>query len=219
MPKHIQPSANVVVRKQRYTIPQKEQVHRHNVPTEQRASSPDIMMVVSDAFSDVDISFEGSRPIEKASRRLIEQSRRPMIGNEPPLQSPASLEEAQSSLQTISKAFSDVDVSFENDKKTVSQRRKELEYLSKTWTKSQTQDNGSTSGGAGGGGMTSQNKNVTAAQQQQPKATTWANEPQKSPSRVAATTKYKKVSEPTVRLKGNKSLAQKFASLVKAYDD
>jgi len=221
--RHIQPSGNNLLKK------------RSTRPT-----TPDIMKAVSDAFSDVDISLEeGRNNMEEHAQRLIQKTRaRPMIDCD---------DVPQSSLQTISETISNVDVSFDEEKKTVGQRRKELEYLANNWTNSKSPSphvgsksdtgvgGGSSSfaaslakvikrddaGGGGGGGGSTIGSSSWTQPRSLTKAATWANEPQKSTARGVTTvnTKYKKVGEPAMRLKGNKSLAKKFASLVKAYDD
>lgn len=220
------------------------QLHRHTNNTAQnqsRSSSNVVPRHVSDAFLDVDIGLlEESRPIEEASRRPVEQQSRQRSspntihhqedgGDDPPLQSLQSMEEEyQSSLQTMSEAFSDVDAGLlDQEKKTVQQRKKELEYLARSWTRSYDNEgsvNDDDGGGAGMSGFVTNNKTATAktaatTQERPPttKTTFWTNS--NGPSSQKAN-KFKKVTgEPTLRLKGNKSLVQKFASLVNAYDD
>lgn len=93
----------------------------------------------------------------------------------------------------VSNAFSNVDISME-PKKTVSQHRQELEMLSKSWAGTESEDY------------------VTNQQQNPYNALGWTSEEsKKSP-------KQKKKMEPTLRLKGNKKLTQKFANLVKAFE-
>jgi len=165
-----------------------------NVPRK-RASTPDIMMAVSDAFSNVDISLDGGNPTTD--------------DDDPQLQSLESSEDEAAdqlqSLQTISEAFSDVDVSFGQQEKTVSQRRKELEYLARSWTASKSQSHDD------------DDRVATQAPKAVAPATkaAWA----RASSRLPAMKQKKNKAEPTLRLRGNKSLAKKFASLVKAYDD
>jgi len=196
-----------------------------NVP-QKRASTPEIMMAMSDAFSNVNISLEGTsaRPSSTMEKsRLI----RPSQDNDPPLQHLTSSEGEEEedpvqSLQTISEAFSDVDIPLEQEK-TVSQHRKELEYLAKSWTAS-SQSNGGSGNDKGRGNNSDISTSFVSDQCQAPKAVaaTWAQDPKKAhrTNSVTAISKQKKKRvEPSLRLKGNKSLAQKFASLVKAYDD
>mmetsp|Transcript_37074 Transcript_37074/g.63052 ORF Transcript_37074/g.63052 Transcript_37074/m.63052 type:complete len:386 (+) Transcript_37074:302-1459(+) len=194
-----QPNSNVDLQKQHSTsTPEPSQKNF----AKKRASTPEIMMAVSDAFSDVDISLEVSRPSNE---------QQPLKRNEDDmrLRPVATLEEeVQSPLETISEAFSDVDVGLERQQKTVSQRRKELEYLSKNWNQSKSQDIGSGSSNF----VTAQNENSANQPRKSAISTHWSNEPKKPATK-------KKLGEPTLRLKGNKSLAKKFASLVKAYDD
>ena len=168
------------------TAPQK------NVP--KRATTPEIMMAVSDAFSNVDISFDSASP---AVKELWPKESRP---SDPPLNHLTQSVDG-SSRQTISEAFSDVDISF-GQEKTASQRRKELEQLASSWT--------------------------DGTHTTQAASSSWFNnEPSPSRTSAGATTttsttassKQKRWVEPTLRLKGSKSLAKKFASLVKAYDD
>ena len=175
-----------------------------------RPDTPDLMMAVTSAFANVDISFGGPKSISHPSENVAAVASRPTDRPMPGLISPESDdgEKTLKSFQTISDAFSDVDVCFEQEK-TVSQRRKDLEYYSKSWTtsKSSSYDSGD-------------NQQLQAKHQSTANvaaATKWAKS-SLSKSR-GNTTKEKKMAEPTLRLKGNKSLAQKFANLVKAFDD
>ena len=120
---------------------------------------------------------------------------------EGPQSSLHSLEMSKSPLQTISEAFSDVDISFEQEK-TVTQRGRELEYLAKSWTTSSQTENDATPANA---------KNTDKRKVAASSSVDWAHDPKD-------TNQGKKKAEPSLRLKGNKKLAQTFASLVKAYE-
>ena len=170
------------------------------------------------AFANVDISFGGAQstpnPTTSTSAAAYRPPDRPMPALMPSLISPESDdgEKTLKSFQTISDAFSDVDINFEQlEKKTVSQRRKELEYYSKSWTTSKS------SSSYDSGDNQQQNNTVKHPSKTSTAAATWAKS-SLSKSR-GNSAKEKKMVEPTLRLKGNKSLAQKFASLVKAFDD
>ena len=145
--------------------------------------------VVSDAFSNVDISLDDANPISSSV----------------PTQS-YSIDEPQSSLQTISQAFSDVNISLEHDK-TVSQRRQELEYLSKSWTDKTSSDS------------TDRASNANADERLEIAPSWLTNNDKKYGNQAAQTSKLKKTMEPKLRLKGSKKLTQKFASLIKAFED
>ena len=167
-----------------------------------RASTPEIMMAVTDAFSNVDISLDGTS--------------RNMVDVDPPLEQLDSRESKQS-LHSISEAFSDVDVDFGQEKTTVSQRRAELERLSKSWVMSKTFSNDSS--GSSSSFKVPPRKNDAEPPQSKNKAS-WANKPQQQAQKASRfTIKKPKIPEPKLRLKGNKSLAQKFANLVDAFED
>ncbi len=177
-----------------------------------RPDTPEIMMAVTNAFANVDISFAGAKTATShpTTNTTAAAHSRPKDRPMPSLISPESDdgERTLKSFQTISDAFSDVDISFEQGK-TVSQRRKELEYYSKSWTTSKSTTHASDD---------EQKQNpARQASKTNTAATTWAKS-SLAKSR-GNTTKDKKIVEPPLRLKGNKSLAQKFASLVKAFDD
>jgi hypothetical protein len=146
-----------------------------------RPATPELMTAVSSAFSDVNISFGDAGTsqdlLAKAFSDVGDTGRATNI-----------------SKNVVSNAFSNVDISME-PKKTVSQRRQELELLSKSWAGDASEDD-------------------AASQQQNPyNALGWTSEEsKKSPP------KQKKKMEPTLRLKGNKKLTQKFANLVKAFE-
>ncbi len=184
--------------------------NRANKPA-MRPDTPDLMMAVTSAFANVDISFGGAKSMPHPTANAIAVASRPTDQPMPVLISPESDdgEKTLKSFQTISDAFSDVDICFEQEK-TVIQRRKDLEYYSKSWTtsKSSSYDSGDNQQLHADHPSTS---NVAAA------TTKWAKS-SLSKSR-GNPTKEKKMAEPTLRLKGNKSLAQKFANLVMAFDD
>lgn len=158
---------------------------RHNAP--KRAISPVINEgqtsglphAISDAFSGLDISLDEAEPMEdpRSSRSV----------------------DPQISLDAVSQAFSGVDINLEQEK-TVSQRRQELEYLSKSWNKSSDDENGADYSKPAAP-KTKASPNASASN------TDWASAPS-----------TKKKAEPKLRLKGSKKLTQRFASLVKAYE-
>lgn len=146
-----------------------------------RPATPELMTAVSSAFSDVNISFGDAGTsqdlLAKAFSDVGDTGRATNI-----------------SKNVVSNAFSNVGISME-PKKTVSQRRQELEMLSKSWAGAASEDD-------------------AANQQQNPyNALGWTSEEAKKSS-----PKQKKKMEPTLRLKGNKKLTQKFANLVKAFE-
>jgi len=189
-------------------------------PPKARASTPEIMKSMSDAFSNLDISLEATtahRPSQDFYNNRPSHNEE-YNNDDPPLQTfesdPEDKDNPQS-LKSISEAFSDVGTNdiFAQQEKTSSQRRKQLEYLAKSWT-------ADSSGSPNfNGGKKSSLDNTFAQQHKATEAADWAKETFKSNN----TSKQKKIkkSEPSLplRLKGNKSLASKFASLVKAYDD
>jgi len=143
----------------------------------ERPTTPDLMNAVSSAFSDVNISFGDTRATQDLLAKAFSD-----VG-----------EKGRAQTQNImANAFSDVDISMEQ--KTVRQRRKELELLSKSVT-----------GASEDAGNMNQNKSSGFDWDRK-------EEPKKSP------TKQKKRIEPTLRLKSNKKLTQKFANLVKAFE-
>ena len=184
-----------------------------------RASTPEIMMAMSNAFSNVDINLEVRPSQVSESRPILGQE----VDEDPPLQVLESSEGEDNgpggaqSLQTISEAFSDVDDDdvFGQHEKSVSQRRKELEYLAKSWTASKSQSRESDSSSSFK--VPPNNKNGSI--KQPPPLLDHPADWTKTPKSKNTTKEKKKMMEPTLRLKGNKSLAKKFASLVKAYDD
>ena len=96
--------------------------------------------------------------------------------------------------EEISEAFSDVDISF-GQENTVTVRRNQLEHLSSSWVdNSRTNETGKKSSSAIG---TPKNKNSDFA--------------------CKLRGSLKKV-EPPIRLKGNRSISQKFANLVNAFE-
>ncbi|KAL7468096.1 hypothetical protein ACHAXS_008330 [Conticribra weissflogii] len=169
-----------------------QQAHSHTRHTSFPESDDDrfslLPHVISDAFSNVDIS------LDEAPRTLTSIKPNDSI----------SIEGPQSSLQTISQAFSDVDISLEH-MKTVKQRKKELESLSKSLVNKASND--STIG----------TKNGTKPEE---KCTpTWLNQDVRKDASGNCTSKPKKMMEPKLRLKGNVKLTQKFARLMKAFED
>jgi len=152
--------------------------HEQKVPV--RPATPDIMNAVSSAFSDVNISFGDTNATQdllaKAFSDLDEKGK--------------SQKSKAHNQNVMTNAFSDVDISMEQ--KTVKQRRKELELLSKS--------------------MTGASEDAGDMNQINSSAFDWdIDEP--------APTKQKKKTEPTLRLKSNKKLTQKFANLVKAFEN
>ena len=174
---------------------------------------------MSNAFSNVDINLEVRPSQVSESRPILGQE----VDEDPPLQVLESSEGEDNgpggaqSLQTISEAFSDVDDDdvFGQHEKSVSQRRKELEYLAKSWTASKSQSRESDSSSSFK--VPPNNKNGSI--KQPPPLLDHPADWTKTPKSKNTTKEKKKMMEPTLRLKGNKSLAKKFASLVKAYDD
>jgi hypothetical protein len=172
--------------------------HEQKVPV--RPATPDIMNAVSSAFSDVNISFGDTN----ATQDLLAKAFSDLDGKGKAQKSKAHnqnvMTNAFSDVDISSKAhnqnvmtnaFSDVDISMEQ--KTVKQRRKELELLSKSMTGASEEDAGDVN-------------------QINSSAFDWdIDEP--------APTKQKKKTEPTLRLKSNKKLTQKFANLVKAFEN
>ncbi len=147
----------------------------HEEKALERPATPDIMNAVSSAFSDVNISFGDTGATQDLLAKAFSD-----VGQK-------CKEKKQNA---VTNAFSDVDISME--KKTVSQRRKELELLSKSMTGASDDDAGNL------------NQNTSSAFD-------WdIDDP--------TPTKQKKKSEPTLRLKTNKKLTQKFANLVKAFE-
>ena len=133
--------------------------------------------VVSDAFSGIDIDLDD----EPASTSVQQQSQHSIA----------------------SRTFSAAEVEPE-PKKTVRQRRQELEYLAKNWGEKspgvQEEDfvkQSSTSPDKQGNSKTVNNYD-------------WAKTPEEEKKKIKA--------EPALRLKGSKKLAQKFANLVKAFE-
>jgi len=176
-------------------------------PPKARASTPEIMKSMSDAFSNLDISLEATTARRPSQEFYNARPSHNEYNDDPPLQTfESDPEDNQQSLKSISEAFSDVGTNdiFDQQEKTTSQRRKQLEYLAKSWTA-----DSSSSPNFNGGKKTSLD-NTFAQQHKATEAADWAKETFKSNN----TSK-----QPTLRLKGNKSLASKFASLVKAYDD
>jgi len=148
-----------------------------------RPATPDLMNAVSSAFSDVNISFGDTG----ATRDLLAKAFSDVTEN------------GQAKNQNVlANAFSDVDINMEQktvtEQKTVRQRRKELELLSKSFT-----------GSSGNAANMNQNNSSGFDWDRE-------EEPKNSP------TKQKKRIEPTLRLKSNKKLTQKFANLVKAFE-
>ena len=137
-----------------------------------RPATPDIMNAVSNAFSDVNISFGDTG----ATKDLLSKAFSDIDENG-----------EKQGKNTMSNAFSNVDIKMEQ--KTVSQRRKELELLSKTFAASSEDED-------------KVDQNTFG----------WDTKPQR------AAPKDKKKAEPTIRLKSNKKLTQKFANLVKAFE-
>ena len=177
---------------------------------------PEIMMVVSDAFADVDINLEAATAKTTDPSTSLNRSRPkvPVLQSleskggtvEDPLPTfhhrQPSLAACSASLQeTISEAFSDVDIGF-GEEKTVSERRKQLEYLSRSWVDDQKSHMNETSK-ARSAFFASKNK----PEEKTPMlaGSSWVRESH-------ATT------APAIRLKGNKNLAQKFARLVNAFE-
>lgn len=145
-----------------------------------RPATPDLMNAVSSAFSDVNISFGDNTG---ATRDLLANAFSDLD------KKVSDIDKKVQNQNVVSNAFSDVDISME--RKTVSQRRKELEQLSKSMT-----------GASEDGGNMNQNRKSPFD---------WdIDDP--------APAKQQKKTEPTLRVKGNKKLTQKFANLVKAFE-
>jgi len=148
--------------------------------------------VISDAFSNVDISLDEAPRLQTSN--APNESR--------------SIEGPQSSLQTISQAFSDVDISLDH-MKTVKQRKKELESFSKSLASKGLNDSTN--------GTKNERKNGTINEaESQP---TWLNQDDRKDTSDTGKSKPKKIMEPMLRLKGNTKLTQKFARLMKAFED
>jgi hypothetical protein len=192
---------------------------------------PEIMMVVSDAFADVDINFDAATTATTNPSMSLKQSRRvvPLVQSfaaeedtvEVPLpsvhhhQTPLSAECSASLQETITDAFSDVDISFEQGK-TVSERRKQLEYLSASWVEDKKSRMHQSSKGRSAF-VAPKNKNEEKIPKSEILAgSAWVRDSLHKTQATSANQK-KKV-EPTIRLKGNKNLAQKFARLVNAFE-
>ena len=133
--------------------------------------------VVSDAFSGIDIDLDD----EPASTSVQQQSQHSIT----------------------SRTFSAADVEPE-PKKTVRQRRQELEYLAKSWGEKSPgdQENDFVKHSSTSPHKQSSSKNANQYD--------WATTPEEEKKKTKA--------EPTLRLKGSKKLAQKFANLVKAFE-
>jgi len=194
--------------KQKEQFTNQTMLHINNDDTAQKqnqAISNVVPVHISEAFSDVDISLlDNQRPIEDHQGN---------IADDPPLQSLQSLEEDhQLSLQTISEAFSDVDSSLlDQEQRTVQQRRNNFKRLTKSWTRLQDNNDSKKEDQSAGGarlsgfvtnGKTSDDKNSSTSHK---------------PHKLNNSKQFK--GEPTLRLKANKSLAQKIACLVTAYEE
>lgn len=154
--------------------------HEHNGP--KRPATPDIMNAVSNAFSDVNISFGDNNG---ATQDLLAKAFSDLDKKVSDIDNKVRVQNQN----VVTNAFSDVDISME--RKTVSQRRKELEQLSKSMT----------GASEDGGNMTQNTKSPFDWDIDDP-----------------APAKQQKKTEPTLRVKGNKKLTQKFANLVKAFE-
>ncbi len=210
----------------RSKVPTQDKAPRDNMNTKPKTIDyPEIMMVVSDAFADVDINLEATTTTTTDRFVSLKQSRTvvPLVQTftagedtvEGPLPSihhrhiPSSA--CSASLQeTISEAFSDVDISF-GQEKTVSERRKQLEYLSASWVedkKSRVHESSK---------VAPKIKNEEKIRNSEIFAgSAWVRDSLHKTQATSANQK-KKV-EPTMRLKGNKNLAKKFARLVNAFE-
>ena len=193
---------------------------------QKRASTPEHMMAVSNAFSDVDISFEAtSRSSQVHQSRPIHS---PAYDNEdPPLQTVASSKSEQS-LQAASEAFSDAntDVIFARHEMSVTQKKQEFEDLARSWSGKSGPNLGSSSSSSFHRSPHLSMDSAVATTKKKPAnkkwqaATDWARESSADkPKGTKLFGKKKKLQEPKLRLKGSKSLTSKFASLVKAFDD
>jgi hypothetical protein len=152
---------------------------KHISPSElSQGQSIGLPSVVSDAFSGIDIDLDDG-PVSNSAHH------QPHV--------------------TVSQAFSGVDIDLE-PKKTVSQRRQELENLSRSRNQK-----------SPGGEEDQQPHPISREKKINTKSTfsilhsnqDWATSPED---------KKKVKVEPTLRLKGSKKLAQKFANLVKAFE-
>jgi hypothetical protein len=103
---------------------------------------------------------------------------------------PSSAACSASLQETISEAFSNIDVGFGQDK-TVSERRKQLEYLSQSW-------------------VDDKNSRMHESSKARLAFVASKNKPEEKKSKLTGV--------PAIRLKGNKNLAQKFARLVNAFE-
>jgi hypothetical protein len=104
-----------------------------------------------------------------------------------------------------SRVFSTVDVDLEPTK-TVRQRRQELEYLAKNWNEKSPRDDAEPLAPS----PTEKQLNSHGSCSKIASSYDWATTPEEEKKKVKA--------EPALRLKGSKKLAQKFASLVKAFE-
>jgi len=216
----------------RNKVPTQDKAPRDNMNTKPKTIDfPEIMMVVSDAFADVDINLETAITTTTDPSMSIKQSRPvvPLVQSftaeedtvEGPLPSihhrqiPSTAECSASLQETISEAFSDVDISF-GQEKTVSERRKQLEYLSASWVEDKKSRLHESSKGRSAF-VAPKNKN----EEKIPKSEIFAGSAwvRDSLHKTQATSaNQKKKVEPTMRLKGNKNLAKKFARLVNAFE-
>ena len=173
-------ASNQAVASSRTMQSKKKSSASHEQKAPERPATPDLMNAVSSAFSDVNISFGDNTG---ATQDLLAKAF-----------SDVGEKNKARNQNVLANAFSDVDISMEQ--KTVRQRRKELELLSKSMTGA-SEDTGNL------------NQNNSSAFD----AFEWDREEQQKTH-----PKQKKRIEPTLRLKSNKKLTQKFANLVKAFE-
>ena len=112
--------------------------------------------------------------------------------------------------EEIAKAFSDVDISFheqqqQGNSRTVNERKKQLEYLSTTWVENYNNTH------------TTMNDTTNSSKKQSTSIASSSKSNNSSDFAGKLREKIKKV-EPPIRLKGNRSLSQKFANLVNAFE-
>ena len=192
---------------------------------------PEIMMVVSDAFADVNINLEAATTTTTDPSMSLTQSRPvvPLVqsftaeedtveGLLPSIhhrQIPSSAECSALLQETISEAFSDVDINF-GQEKTITERRKQLEYLSASWVEDKKSRMHETSKGRSAF-VAPKNKNEEKITKSDFFAGSACVRDSLHKTQATSANQKKKV-EPTIRLKGNKNLAQKFSRLVHAFE-
>ena len=116
--------------------------------------------------------------------------------------------------EEIAEAFSDVDISFheqhqQGKSSTVNERKKQLEYLSSSWVNNYNNTH-----------TTSMNDTTNSSKKQSTSIASSSAKSNKSSDfagKLRESLKIKKIEAP-IRLKGNRSLSQKFANLVNAFE-